>query len=157
MYPLRLSGERRIAIGERVCVGSGCWLQALQDGENHSTSLTIGSGTQIAGGCVVSAVRSVHLESDVLLARNVYISDHIHCYSRPDLPIHCQGVTKIKPVLIKHGAWLGQNVVVCPGVTIGVNCVIGANAVVTHDIPDFSVAVGCPAAVIKNTLSTEPT
>jgi carbonic anhydrase/acetyltransferase-like protein (isoleucine patch superfamily) len=149
MYPLRLSGERRIAIGDRVFIGSGSWLQTLPDDHNQSIAIRIGSGTSIAGACVISAVRSVVLEENVLLARNVYISDHIHKYTQANTPILAQGLDKISPVLIKRGAWLGQNVVVCPGVTIGQGAVIGANAVVTRNIPDFSVAVGVPARGAK--------
>jgi serine acetyltransferase len=149
MYPLRLLGERRIAIGDRVFIGAGSWLQTLTDGQNQSVAIEIGSGTSMSGACVISAVRSVVLEEDVLLARNVYISDHSHRYTRIDTPIIAQGLDRISPVLIKRGAWLGQNVVVCPGVTIGRGVVIGANSVVTQNIPDFSVAVGAPARVIK--------
>jgi acetyltransferase-like isoleucine patch superfamily enzyme len=149
MPPLRLNGEQRIEIGDRVFAGPSCWLQAIPDGDNRETAISIGSGTSIAGLCVISAVRSVRLEKNVLLARNVYISDHIHKYTQTDLPILAQGIDKIKPVLIKAGAWLGQNVVVCPGVTIGAGSVIGANSVVTQDIPDYCVAVGAPARVVK--------
>jgi len=147
--PIRLHGERRIAIGDGVFLGSGCWLQALPDGENQTVAITIGNGTSIAGSCVISALRNVLLEERVLLARNVYISDHIHEYADTSLPILSQGVTKIGPVRIKSGAWLGQNVVICPGVTIGRGAVVGANSVVNTDIPDFSVAVGSPARVVK--------
>lgn len=149
MYPLRLEGEKRIAIGDRVFIGPGSWLQTLPDGENNSVAVSIGKGTSIAGACVISAVRSVQLEENVLLARNVYISDHTHKYADMDIPVMAQGVERIKPVLVKRGAWLGQNVVVCPGVTIGTGAVIGANSVVIEDIPDFSVAVGAPARVVK--------
>jgi acetyltransferase-like isoleucine patch superfamily enzyme len=147
--PIRLSGERRIAIGENVYIGAGSWLQALPDGENKSPSLRIGSRTSMAGYCVLSAVRSVVLEDDVLLARNVYISDHIHKYSDTDIPIKDQGVDKVEPVLICNGAWLGQNVVICPGVRIGRNAVVGANSVVNSDVPDYSIAVGAPARIVK--------
>ena len=150
MYPLRLSGEQRIAIGDRVFIGPGSWLQALPDGENESIAIWIGKGTSVAGACVISAVRNIKLEEHVLLARNVYISDHIHKYSDTDTPVMAQGVEKIEPVLIKRGAWLGQNVVVCPGVTIGTGAVIGANSVVTRDIPDYCVAAGAPAHVLKD-------
>ena len=81
--------------------------------------MSIGKGSSIAGGCVISAVRSVQLEDNVLLARNVYISDHMHKYTDTEIPVIAQGIDNIKPVLVKRGAWLGQNVVVCPGVTIG--------------------------------------
>ena len=149
MLPLRLSGEDRIRVGDGVFLGPDCWLQALPDGENRAIAISIGSGTSMSGMCVISAVRGVFLEESVLLARNVYISDHIHKYSQTDVPILAQGLDKIKPVLIKRGAWLGQNVVVCPGVTIGVGAVVGANSVVNQDIPDYAVAVGSPAKVVK--------
>ena len=149
MYPLRLVGEERIAIGDGVFFGAGSWLQSLADGDNRSVAISIGSGCSSSGNCVISAVRNVTLEEGVLLARNVYISDHIHKYSDTDFPVIAQGLDKVQPVLIKRGAWLGQNVVVCPGVTIGQGSVIGANSVVVHDIPDFSVAVGAPARVVK--------
>jgi acetyltransferase-like isoleucine patch superfamily enzyme len=149
MPPLRLNGEHRIELGDRVFAGPSCWLQTIPDGDNREVAISIASGTSIAGMCVISAVRSVQLEENVLLARNVYISDHIHKYSRTDMPILAQGVDKIRPVLIKSGAWLGQNVVVCPGVTIGVGAVIGANSVVTQDIPDYCVAVGSPARIVR--------
>jgi len=150
MYPLRLNGEDRIAIGDHVFIGPGSWLQTLPDGDNLSVAVSIGKGCSSAGATVISAVRSVILEENVLLARNVYISDHIHKYSDIDIPIMAQGLDKIEPVLIKRGSWLGQNVVVCPGVTIGVGAVIGANSVVTKSIPDYCVAAGAPARVLKS-------
>jgi acetyltransferase-like isoleucine patch superfamily enzyme len=156
MYPLRLSGEERISIGDRVFIGSGSWLQAIPANGSTSIAISIGSGASIAGACVISAVQSVVIEEDVLLARNVYISDHIHRYADSGTPILAQGVDKIIPVLIKRGAWLGQNVVVCPGVTIGEGTVIGANSVVNSDIPEYSVAAGTPARVVKNILTVVP-
>jgi acetyltransferase-like isoleucine patch superfamily enzyme len=149
MCPIRLSGEHRIALGDHVFVGSGSWLQVIPETGNESVAISIGSGTSIAGACVISAVRSVIIEESVLLARNVYISDHIHKYTQYSTPILAQGLDKMLPVFIKRGAWLGQNVVVCPGVTIGKGTVIGANSVVTEDIPDYCVAAGAPARVVK--------
>jgi acetyltransferase-like isoleucine patch superfamily enzyme len=149
MQPIRLDGEERIAIGAGVYIGAGCWLQTLPDGDNTAVAVSIGEGSSFAGACVISAVRSVTLEDHVLLARNVYISDHSHKYSNMDIPIKAQGLNKIEPVLIRRGAWLGQNVVVCPGVTIGIGAVIGANSVVTNNIPDYCVAAGAPARVVK--------
>ena len=154
--PLRLSGEDRIEIGSHVFLGAGCWLQVLPDGANRATAITIGSGTSISGESVISAVRQVTLGENVLVARNVYIADHIHHYTGIDLPILAQGVTKIKPVIIKRGAWLGENVVVCPGVQIGQGSVIGANSVVITDIPDFAVAVGAPARIVRNFAAITP-
>lgn len=149
MYPLRLYGAEKISIGNRVTIGAGAWLQALPFEGSSSQAISIGDRTSIQESCVISAVREVVLEEAVLLARNVYISDHIHAYTHIGVPILAQGVEKVKPVRIKTGAWLGQNVVICPGVTIGKGAVVGANSVVTEDLPDFSVSVGAPARVVK--------
>lgn len=146
--PVRLSGEKRIAVGSDVFVGAGSWLQVLA-GDGHAIALEIGDGTSIAGACVLSAASSVRLGRSVLLARNVYISDHIHAYEEPGRPVLDQGVAKVASVEIGDGAWLGQNVVVCPGVRIGRGAVVGANSVVVDDVPDRSLAVGAPARIVR--------
>jgi acetyltransferase-like isoleucine patch superfamily enzyme len=149
MPPLRLAGERRISLGDNIFIGAACWLQTLANDDDCSIAISIGNRTSIAGGCVISAVQQVIIEEDVLLAKNVYISDHMHRHTSSTLPILRQGLDKVRAVRVKSGAWLGQNVVVCPGVTIGKNAVVGANSVVTRDIPDFAVAVGSPARVVR--------
>lgn len=145
--PVRLSGERRIAIGAGVYIGSGCWLQGLGDGPGPS--LSIGDGSKIVGGSVFSAVASVRIGQKVLIARNAYISDHRHAFADPDRAVLDQGIEGVAPVEICDGAWLGENVVVGPGVRIGRGAVIGANAVVLADVPDRSIAVGAPARVVR--------
>jgi acetyltransferase-like isoleucine patch superfamily enzyme len=153
MSPFRLLGEERISLGDNVFIGSDSWLQTISENGETSIALSIGRGTSIAGACVISAAQSIVIEEDVLLARNVYISDHIHKYVEAGTPVLAQGIDKVLPVLIKRGAWLGQNVVVCPGVTIGEGAVIAANSVVNRDIPQYCVAAGAPAQVVK-TIST---
>jgi len=142
--PVRLNGERRIALGSDIFIGAGSWLQTLGDAR-----LEVGDGTSIAGGCILSAASSVRLGRKVLVARNVYISDHIHAYVDTERAVLEQGLTDLNAVEIGDGAWLGENVVVCPGVTIGRGAVIGANAVVRDDVPDHAVAVGVPAHVVS--------
>lgn len=146
--PIRLLGERRIRIGSDVFVGPGCWLQTLEEG-GADVALEVGDGVNIAGSCVISAVSSVRLGRKVLLARNVYISDHIHAYEDTERAVLDQGVARVDPVEIGDGAWLGQNVVVCPGVRIGRGAVVGANSVVLEDVPDHALAVGAPARVVR--------
>ena len=151
--PTRLANEHRIEIGTDVYIGADSWLHC--DGSASNVILRIGDGCTIAGACVLSAVSDVVLEDKVLLARNVYISDHIHRYDQHDVAVVDQGVGKVLPVRIKSGAWLGQNVVVCPGVTIGRGAVIGANSVVLEDIPDYCVAAGAPARVVRGAAAME--
>lgn len=147
--PIRLVGERRISVGSDVYVGAGSWLQSLAR-EPGEPTLVLGDGTSIAGGCVLSAAQSVVLGRKVLLARNVYISDHIHAYDDVDSAVLDQGLARIEPVRIGDGAWIGQNVVICPGVEVGPGAVVGANSVVTADVPAHSLAVGAPARVVRS-------
>ena len=146
--PVRVAGEAGIAIGSDVWIGAGSWLQSLS--AEPGVALRIGDGTSISGNVVISAARSVRLGEKVLLARGVYISDHIHNYGDTTKAVLDQGIGRLEPVEIGDGAWLGENVVVCPGVTIGRGAVVGANAVVTADVPDHSLAVGAPARVVRS-------
>lgn len=152
--PVRISGERRIAVGDEVFIGAGSWLQVL-DASGEGVALRIGEGSSFAGGCVLSAALSVTVGRSVLVARNVYVADHSHAFEDLDRPVLAQGITRVEPVEIGDGAWLGENVVVGPGVRIGRGAVIGANAVVLADVPDYAVAVGVPARVVR-TLSGAP-
>jgi acetyltransferase-like isoleucine patch superfamily enzyme len=145
--PIRVIGARRMVIGEDVYLGTGAWIQALGDGED--VAVTIGSGCRMAG-CTLSAVESITIGERVLIAENVYIADHMHAFEDGHRAILDQELTRIAPVEIRDGAWLGQNVVVGPGVTVGRNAVVGANSVVLKDVPDRCVAVGVPARVIRH-------
>ncbi len=91
---------------------------------------------------------TITIEDDVLFGPNVSVYSSSHKFDNPSLPVKDQGYI-VKPVLLKKGCWIGINVVILPGVTIGRNAVIGANSVVNSDIPDFAVAAGSPARIIK--------
>jgi acetyltransferase-like isoleucine patch superfamily enzyme/acyl carrier protein len=151
--PIRLSGESRMAIGSDVFVGSGSWLQALDEGESP-VAIEIGDGTSVAGLCILSAVESIRIGRRVSFARNVYVADHAHAYDRSTAPIMDQGITDVASVEIGDGAWIGENVVILPGSRIGHGSAIGANSVVNGDIPPFSLALGSPARVIRRFASS---
>ena len=146
--PIRLAGTRRIVIGEGVFVGSNSWLETVGNGDG-GPALVIGDGTSISGLAHITAAQSVRIGRNVLLARNVYISDHNHRFEDPETPILYQGILEPRAVLVEDGAWLGENVVVLPGVTIGRGAVVGANSVVLSDVPERCVAVGAPARVVR--------
>jgi acetyltransferase-like isoleucine patch superfamily enzyme len=146
--PIRLYGETMIFIGDRVTIHTRSWLQVLTDCEDV-IGLRIGNGTSIGSSSVISAANDITIGENVILASNVCIVDHMHKYKDINLPIGLQGIDKVAPVHIKRNTWIGQNVVILPGVTIGENSVIGANSVVNRNVPDYSVAVGSPAKVIK--------
>ena len=145
--PVRLKGEDRIALGSDVFIGAGSWLQTIRQEHDDAPLIEIGDRTSMSGSCVVSAAREIKIGKAVLFARNVYVSDHNHAYADTGIPVLDQGVDAVAPVSIGDGAWLAQNVVVCPGVSIGRGAVVAANSVVRTDVPDWSLAAGAPAVV----------
>lgn len=110
----------------------------------------IGEGSEIGERSRISIKNSCEIGANVLLSPNVYITDCDHEYRNINIPIINQGIVQQeRKVLIGKETYVGINCVIVGDVTIGEHCVIGANSVVTKDIPDYSVAVGCPAKVIK--------
>lgn len=146
-HPLRIDGAKNISIGNRCSIQYKSWLAAMPL-TGHKVKLVIEDGCSIGNFNHIYATKSIILHKDVLTADKVYISDNIHGYEDIDIPILEQSILQHGEVEIGEGSWLGENVCVL-GVKIGKHCVIGANSVVTKDIPDYCVAVGIPARIIK--------
>lgn len=147
LLPFRVGGADQIAIGSNVLIGAGSWLM-VPTRTQEGPAIIIHDRVRM-NQTSITAVRSVVIEEAVGIARGVYISDHSHGFQDPNMPIRDQAIERIAPVHIGAGAWLGQNVVVMPGVTIGAGAVIGANSVVLSDVPARAVAVGSPARVVR--------
>ena len=105
-------------------------------------NVTIGSGCTIMNGVVMMGAGGITIENNVLIGAQAKLISNNH-------DVYDRAVLTVKPVLIKEGAWIGAGVSVLPGVTVGKYAVVGANSVVTKDIPDYAVAVGIPAKVVK--------
>lgn len=145
--PLRLDGRKYMSIGKNVRVQTYSWLIAIKIDE-HDPELTIGEGCALGDFNHIAAVRRVVFGNHVLTANGVYVSDNLHGFEDVHVPIMDQPIRFKAEVHIGDGTWIGENVCII-GATIGKNCVIGANSVVTKNIPDYSVAVGSPARIIK--------
>jgi acetyltransferase-like isoleucine patch superfamily enzyme len=109
----------------------------------------IGEGTFLNLGVMVASVELVEIGSHCMLANGCFVTDGNHRFDDPDRPVTWQGFTTKGPTRIGDNVWCGANVVVTSGVTIGERCVIGANSVVTTDVPPRSIAAGAPARVLK--------
>lgn len=113
-------------------------------------AVRIGEGSEVGERCRISIANSLKIGKKVLLSPNVYITDCDHEYRNVVVPVIDQGIVqKGQKVSIGDGSYIGINAVIVGNVEIGKHCVIGANSVVTKDVPDYSVAVGSPAKVIK--------
>lgn len=146
--PLQLRNPENIHVGHHVTISKHVWLLTLPAIKDRIPRMVIGDGCVIGHFNHITCVDSVELRAKVLTADRVHISDNSHCYQDPSIPIVDQPVVSKGPVFIGEGTWLGENVSVL-SCRIGRNCVIGANSVVTKDIPDFCVVAGVPGRVIK--------
>lgn len=147
-----IMNERRISLGSGTLICPHVALSVgLYPGQEQlpETVLRIGDRCVIGRGSSIIAHTGIDIGNDVWTGPNVYVTDQNHGYTDVDRPIWRQPPPPDRPVVIGDGAWLGYGVVILPGARIGRNSVIGANAVVTGEIPDFSVAVGAPARVVK--------
>lgn len=148
VFPLKIDGINNISIGNNVYIAPKSWLAALPLTGENKCNLIIGDGTNIGHFNHIYATKSIIIGTKVLTADKVYISDNLHSYENINIPIIDQPIKQISTVEIGDGTWLGENVCVI-GANVGKNCVVGANSVVTKDIPDYCVAVGTPARIIK--------
>jgi acetyltransferase-like isoleucine patch superfamily enzyme len=146
--PLKIDGLENMSIGDNVIIEYKTWLAAVSHTGANECCLEIGDGSIIGHFNHIYSTKSIKIGKNVLTADKVYISDNMHGYSNISLPILKQPIIQKGEVEIGDGSWLGENVCIL-GAKIGKNCVIGANSVVTHDIPDYCVVVGAPARIIK--------
>ena len=120
----------------------------------NDSQLTVGDGFRSNSHLHIGVISSVTIGQNVLVASGVYISDHSHGEYGPNAssdPITPPVVRRLvsAPVVIGDNVWLGEKVAVLPGVRVGHGVVVGAGSVVTKNIPDYCIAVGVPAKVIK--------
>lgn len=94
----------------------------------------------------------VKIGQNVMMGPEVVIYTSGHRHDRTDITMIEQGDDVVKPVVIGNDVWIGRRVMIMPGVTVGDGCIIGAGAVVTKDIPPYSIAAGVPAKVVKSRL-----
>lgn len=144
-----LTRSRGIRIGKRVSIWKGSRIEALGGSRGFAPMIEIGDDTVIHLDFHCGAAESVKIGRDVLIAGRVYITDHDHVFDDPTKPARWAEGLVSKPVVIEDGVWLGEGCVILKGVTIGTRAVVGANAVVTKDVPPFTVVGGIPARVIK--------
>jgi acetyltransferase-like isoleucine patch superfamily enzyme len=136
--------QGRLQLGEHVLFEPGVWITAPGDAR-----IVIGDGCFLNLGVMVAAQELVEIGDHCMFANGCFITDGNHRFDDPDLPVPWQGFTSKGPTRIGDNVWCGANVVITSGVTIGKRCVIGANSVVTQDLPDFTIAAGAPAKPLR--------
>jgi acetyltransferase-like isoleucine patch superfamily enzyme len=136
-------GYARLILGRWVHLGVDTALRC------HEGTLSLGDKSVLARDISINCYLDVEIGDSALIADGVYISDFDHKFADLTIPIKDQGINKSR-VRVERDVWLGTKVTVARGVHIGEGAVVGANAVVTRDLPAYCVAVGVPARVMKD-------
>ena len=142
--------EGRLEIGEHTLLEPHVWLTTGDSGR-----IRIGRGTFLNVAVMVASVELVEIGDHCMLANGCFITDGNHRFDDFEQPVTWQGFSTKGPTRIADNVWCGANVVITSGVTVGGRCVIGANSVVTRDLPPYSIAAGAPATVLRSVEHTE--
>ena len=146
-------GEQFISIGNEFHSGPHFRIEAVskRGSQFFNPSIEIGDNVTIEDFCHIGCIGKICIGSGTMIASRVYISDHSHGnITAEDLTFApAKRPLVSKPVVIGRNVWLGEGCCILPGVTLGDNVIVGANAVVTHSFPSNSVIAGVPARVIK--------
>lgn len=136
-----------IHVGTFVKIGAYAVIEALVP--DRGVTVRIDDGAYIGHFPRITAVGSVVIGEEAMIADRVYISDTGHIYEDVTQPIKRQGLRDGRRVEIGRGAWVGIGAAIVGNVRIGENAVVGANAVVREDVPDFTIVAGNPAQVVR--------
>lgn len=151
--PFECRGQRYIKFGAGFTTGRYCRLEAHNPAGTGAT-LIIGNNCQINDSVHIASARNITIGDNVLIASRVFITDLNHgSYAgesqSPADSIVSERPLATNPVSIGDNVWLGEGVVILPGVNLGNNCIVGANSVVTKSYPDNVIIAGNPARLIK--------
>lgn len=153
-FPIDIRGRKYIDYGHRLSIGKGCRIDCFDNGQQKYT-LKFGDDVQLNDYVHIVGMSSVEIGNNVLMASHVFISDNSHGSYKGDEDDTSPLIPPIKrqyptsPIKVGDNTWVGEGVMIMPGVTIGKGCVIGAHSIVKDDIPDFCIAIGTPAKAIK--------
>jgi acetyltransferase-like isoleucine patch superfamily enzyme len=136
--------DGRLELGAHVLFEPQVWITIADGGH-----VSIGAGTFLNIATMIACQDSVTIGAHCMFANGCFVSDATHRFDDRQKPVPWQGFTSKGPTRIGDNVWCGAHVVVTSGVTIGERCVIGANSVVTRDIPPHSIAAGAPAKVLR--------
>ena len=141
-------------LDDNVSIAGGCWILvpdfAVRPPQEEPV-IRIGAGTAMGGYCTVSAINRVHIHENVLFGPRVWVTDHNHVYRDISKPVLAQGVTSGGGVDIEEGCWIAAGAVIIGSrqLRIGRGSVVGANSVVTSDVPPHCVVGGNPARILR--------
>lgn len=151
---MRSASSILVARGASVVFGPGCVVDRGMTLESRGR-IEVGARTVFGHHGTLAASNLISIGEDCLIAEMVSIRDHDHSFASREVPYNQQGQT-VAPVRIGRNVWIGSKATVIKGVTIGDNTVVGAGAIVTHDLPADCLAAGVPAQILSYLDDREP-
>jgi acetyltransferase-like isoleucine patch superfamily enzyme len=153
-FPFYVIGGKKITIGNNFSSFRRNRIEVFGKilDNDYSGKLIIGDNFSMNDDCHIACINKITIGNDVLFASKIFITDHLHGKTNLNslfLPPRLRPLFSKGEVIIKDNVWVGEGVVILPGVTISENCIIGANSVVTKSFPRNSVIGGNPAKVIR--------
>lgn len=145
---LNVTNPRFISVGNDVSIGILCWIDTNTSLQKNPT-LVIGNRVHIGAYAMIIAANSIIIGNNVLMSERVIILDHMHEYKDVTKAVIDQPIIGKGKIIIEDDCFIGANSVIMGNIRIGKHSVIGANSVVTKDVPAFSAVAGSPAKVIK--------
>lgn len=145
-------GFDSIEIGSNCILGHNLQLTLWHNTDYPSSKIIIGNNSAIGDNSHITAINRIIIGDNVLMGKRVLITDNAHGATCKELlitPPHKRPLFSKGPVIIEDNVWIGEKATILPDVRIGYGSIIGANAVVTKDVPPFSLVAGNPARVIK--------
>lgn len=143
--PMRIDNPKSIRLENNIFISNGAWIIGEK---TDKETFIVHDNVNIGNFAHIVALNGIEIEESVLIADRVFITDSTHSYEDIKSPIKNQPMRTISNVNIGEGSWIGEGVSIL-GCSIGKHCVIGAGTIVTRDIPDYCIAVGNPARIIK--------
>jgi acetyltransferase-like isoleucine patch superfamily enzyme len=151
--PEKVENPRCISLGETVWIMDHTSLRAGTEywwtGQTFNPELTIDDFTFVNRFGLISCQNRIAIGKKVIIADGVYIADYTHGYADTTKSITENPMEIYGTVRIGDGSWIGAHACVFGDLTIGKHCIVGANAVLSKSLPDYSIAVGAPARIVK--------
>lgn len=146
---LNINHPECISLGNDVVIGSFSWIGAYGEKDQPAGKLIIGNRVHIGSHSTIIAKNKIKIGNNILMSQRVVILDNIHEYKDIEKAVIDQPISDRGEIIIEDNCFIGVNSVILQKVKIGKHAIIGANSVVTHDVPSYSVVAGSPAKIIK--------
>lgn len=148
-YPSNIPDKKFIKIGNNTTILQNSRMQVFNYLTGLKANIAVGDNCYICSNLTLLAGANINIGNDVIIASNVLVASENHGIDPESNTPYMNQPLACKEVFIEDGCWIGEKASILSGVHIGKKCIVATNAVVTKNIPDYSMVAGIPAKIIK--------